>query len=270
MATKKSPKKTQPTFEVRFVGRGVSPDRIPLRTVSDALSAVQDLASGRDRFETPHVPAERAIGLVDVRLGSAVYACVSRSPLEARQNLERVGRLVAQVTGPDEEDGLAAALGPIEELSKVARSLDCRVEVVWTGENRVPLVVIGQDDFQRLSSKLFLEGDTTVVGRIERVGGATGMRCLLRVPGRTRILYCDVESRDLVRRLGQHLYEDIAARGAAVWIHRSWRLYKFTIRDFSQPRLGDSQQAIQQLREAGLKAWDDISDPESFIRELCS
>ena len=125
-----------------------------------------------------------------------------------------------------------------------------------------------QDDFSRISNRLFLTGKTTIIGNVKRVGGATGMKCLLRVPGRRRILYCDLPNRNAARRLGQHLYEDIAASGIATWIHRSWYGYRFVIQDFSQPRIGDTKAAIEQLRKAGLSAWDKISDPDEFIRGL--
>lgn len=96
------------------------------------------------------------------------------------------------------------------------------------------------------------------------------MRCLLRVPDRSRGLYCNVASKAVVQRLGQHLYETIVARGTAVWIHRTWRIYRFTITDFTQPQLGDVDQTLEQLHEAGLKAWDNIGSPEDFIQELRS
>ena len=96
------------------------------------------------------------------------------------------------------------------------------------------------------------------------------MRCLLRVPGRHKLLYCDVDTKNLVRELGQHLYEQIAATGSVIWIHRSWRIYRFTIKSFSQPKLGSSAEDMKELREAGLDAWDKIPDPDAFIRELRS
>jgi hypothetical protein len=34
------------------------------------------------------------------------------------------------------------------------------------------------------------------------------------------------------------------------------------------PQLGDVDEMIAELREAGLDAWDEIEDPEAFIREL--
>ncbi len=266
-----SPKNAAPTFEVRFVAPGLSPGRLPLRAVSDVLSAVQDLASGRDPYETSHVPPEKGIGLVRVRRGSAVYSCVSHAPDEAMANLSHVGSLLSS-TGEQgiEEDGLVAALRPIESLSSVARLISCQIEVALIGQADSPLFVIEKDAFQRISGRLLLEGSTTVIGHVERAGGATSMRCLLRIPGRRRLLYCDVGSKALVQRLGQHLYERIVATGTATWIHRTWRIYRFRINDFTQPQLGDPDKAIEQLRTAGLKAWDDVDNPDSLIRELRS
>ncbi len=257
-----------PTFEVRLVAADLAPERMPLRAVNDVLSAVQDLASGRDPFEVRHVPPEKGISLARIRSGSAVYACVAHAPTEARANLSRIGHLLASVTGDGlDDDGLIAALRPIQLLSEVAKTIDGQVQVALT-KAASPLFIVMKDAFQRISDRLLLEGDTTVVGRVERVGGATDMRCLLRVPGRRRGLYCNVVGRKLVQRLGQHLYEDIAAVGTATWIHRTWRIYRFTIRDFSQPRLGNAREALDELRNAGLKAWDGIDNPEAFIQEL--
>lgn len=261
--------KPQPTFLVRFVGENIAPEKIPLRAVNDVLSAVQDIASARDPFLTSHVPPEKAIGLLDVQRGSAVYGCVARAPDEAKRNLGRVAAVLSpNGHAEDNSDLLVSVLSSIQSLSSVAKSTRCRIEVDLLDGQQECTFSVSEGDYTRLSKNLLLTGDTTVVGRIERAGGATGMRCLLRVPGRRRILYCNVESRKLVRRLGQHLYEDIAATGRAVWIHRSWRIYKFTIRDFSQPRLDNGGQTIDELRSAGLDAWDKVTDPAALIEEL--
>jgi len=181
-------------------------------------------------------------------------------------------RVAALLTTLGEEhgngDGLIAAFRPLKSLCDVAGSVGCSVQVRLLGRDTKELFSLQKDDYERISGRLFMTGETTVVGTIERVGGATGMRCLLRVPGRPRLLYCDVESQDLVRRLGQHLYEQIAATGTATWIHRSWRIHEFKINDFTQPRLGNLTESLKELRNAGLSAWDEVSDPENYIQEL--
>lgn len=257
----------QPTFVVRFVGEGIRPERVALRAVSDALAAVQDMASARDPFTMPHVPPEKAIGLLNVTPGSAQYFCVARSPDVARQNLLQVAAVLTD-DAATQSDVLIAALSAIETLSNVAKSIHGRIEIgLLNNGHQGVLFTIAEGDYKRISKALLLKGETTVVGKVERVGGVTGMRCLMKIPGRQRVLYCDVKTRALVRRLGQHLYEDIAATGAAVWLHRSWRLLSFTIRDFSQPRLGDGKKALEALRNAGLNAWDNIADPAAEFEE---
>lgn len=262
-------KKPEPTFIVKLIAPGVVPSQIPFRMVSAALSAIQDLASGRDPLETRQVPEEKVIGLVNVRTGSALYSCVSRSPAEAKANLRLVGDILRENVGAKTSDErLAKALKPIEKLSEVAKSLGGRVEVALASHPKDALFEVSKDDFAKLSSRLFLTGEETVVGVVKRAGGQTNMKCALSVPGRRRLLFCDVKSKGVVQRLGQHLYEEIAARGTIVWIHSSWHIYKFTIHDFTQPRIGDAVKAIEKLRKAGLDAWDNIPNPDEVLRGL--
>jgi len=260
-------KKAAPTFFVRFVAPDLSPDKIPVRLVSEALSAIQDLACGRDSFETPKVPQDKTIGLVNVRSGSAVYSCVSRDPAEARDNLSRLGVFLAGDMEDSDDDLVVSALRPIEALSNVAKAIGGHVEVSLAAK-RTALFQIEDQAFGRLSSRLFISGKATIIGRVERVGGATGMKCLMRIPDRRTGLYCKVKGRKLAQRLGQCLYETIAARGDVVWIHKTWRIYEFTIHDFTQPRLKSPGKAIKKLRRAGLSAWDNVENPEALIEEL--
>jgi len=264
-------KKLSATFEVSFKAPGLHPATISLRTVGDALSAVQNLASGRDPFETTHVPPEESIGLVDVRTGSAIYSCYAHAPKEATANLGRIGRLLAGRIAPgrDRDDLLLRALRPIELLSKTARKLECEVHVRLVGQ-RTPAFVVQKDVYESISRDLLIRGESTVTGTVQRVGGATRMKCLMRVPGRGPLLYCNVKGAELARSLGQHLYETIVATGTATWIHRSWRIYRFTITNFSQPNISSTESLIKELREAGLDAWDNIDDPEAYLRELRS
>jgi len=261
-------KSTTPTFIVRIIAPNLEPSKIPFRVVSAALSAVQDLASGRDPLETRQVPEDSVIGLVNVRKGSALYSCISRSPDIARTNLRLVGRILGQESADSPEDQLAKALKPIEKLSDVAKSVGGRVEVALASQPREPLFGIEKDDFAKLSSQLLLTGEATIIGAVKRVGGQTEMKCALTVPGRRRLLFCDVANRAVVQRLGKHLYEEIAAQGTVVWIHSSWHIYKFTIRDFVQPEMRDTAKAIETLRGLGLDAWDNVRDPAEFLREL--
>lgn len=260
-------KKPSPTFEVVLRGNA-TPEQLPLRTVSEALAAIQDIASGRDPYEQQSVPDELAIGLLDIARGSAIFRCVARDPAAALHNISWAGNLLAsQDYDESESDRMASMLRPLAELSKIAKSLACEV-AVRVSKTEANLLSVIDETYSKIAGKVLVQGDTTIVGQVERAGGATEMKCLLRVQGRRKLLYCDVKNKDLVRRLGQHLYEDIAATGTATWIHRTWRVQSFEIHDFTQPKLGPVDAMIHSLRTAGLSEWDTICDPKRYL-ERC-
>lgn len=265
MAKKKASKTIKPTFQVRMRGDGVSPELISIGHVNDALSAIQDLACGRDRYETPTVPVEKQIGLIDVDFGSAIYKCVSPYPDEALTHFQNVA---ACLSGDREvePDVLIATLQPLQSLSNVARLNRCQIDVKWTHGRHKNLFVIDGHDYDRIAGSLLIQGETSVAGRLERVGGATDTKCAIRVDGRRHLLYCDVEGNELARRLGRHLYEEIVVIGTAVWLHQAWRIYKFKVKDFVQPRLDDPETMVSDLRDSGMSAWDEVDDPEQLIR----
>jgi len=254
------------TIELRFVGPGIEPQKIPLRAVTDALSAIQDLASWRDSFEQAKVPQDKGLTLVDVRKGSAVYDCIAGCPGEAAINFQRVGLFLNEPDGDSLSDQIGTVLAPLKALSQIAKLLKCTLAVYVPGLRAEPFFKIESGIYERITERAFVSGETTIIGEVVRAGGATDVRCLLRVPGRTKLLYCDVVDEKLARRLGQCLYEPIVATGTARWLNRTWRLVTFKIADFTQPELGNVDEAISEIRGAGLAYWDEVSDPESLIR----
>ena len=159
------------TFTVRFVGKALSPATLPLRAVNNALSAVQDLASGRDPFETAAVPAEQMVGLVDVKAGSASYLCVARTPRDAVRNLNEVGRLLTSLENDGasvDEERLVTAIRPIRTLSKIAERNDCRLEIALAGQQQSPLFVVEKRGFSAYRGASVHERRPTVTGTIKR------------------------------------------------------------------------------------------------------
>lgn len=263
-----APRRDPPTFRVRFVAKGLTPAKVPLRLVSDALEAIQDLAAARDAYETRKVPDELVVGLVNVRRGSACYDLRAQSPGIALTNLGRTGNLLAaESLNDDLEDMLVAAIEPIRKLSRIAKAIDGSIEVLPMSNIKQALFEITSDAFRRLSSSMLIEGATRIVAEVLRVGGATESRCMLGLPGRTKKLFCSVDPR-IAKRLGRCLYATIYADGDATWLAKNWRLHDFRLREFRVATPVTAEQAHERLRKAGLDAWDDVPDPAAFLREL--
>jgi hypothetical protein len=264
MTTKTPPE----VFEVVFQGKGIYPEIIPFGTLSRSLSAVYTLATGTEPPEEDAADdeiREEAIRLLRVKRGSAVYSFCGPAPETPIQNLRLVGKVLAQPESIGSNDYM---LSPVERLSKAARNLGCVIVVREAGKDGKVLARIEPTSFDNLSRTLFVDGDTSVSGEVKRVGGATKMRCALRVDTQHRLLFCTVVSEDVARKLGDCLYKQVVAHGRARWIKGTWRLHSFEVRDVHQLEQGSLNEAIDALRAAGAKDWDRVDDPQSFLEEI--
>lgn len=255
-----------PTFSVVLSGPTMSPEKVTVRTLSDILSAVQTLVSGRDVEEDEENESEAdALSLLDVKKGSAIFPCLARRA-NAVDNLRRIGKFYSSPETA-EDDRFAYALRPAKLLSTIARHFECSIEIRPTVGKR-PLAVITGTTYLDVSRSLLVSGPSSVSGKVQRVGGATDMRCAIRVPSRDRLLYCDVASPDVSRKLGERLYQDVVVSGTATWFQRSWNLYAFKIQEMRPLRRTPLTEAVKAIYEAGGKGWDSVSNVDEAIREL--
>ena len=256
-------------LEIHFEGVQIHPEDIPLRALSDALAAVQRLVAGDDG--SPDQPTKQgdSLGLVGVRRGSAVYQVSGPQPVQTRNHLRVVGSVLEHPE--DVKSGNDYVLSPTKSLSAIGRRLGCEITIREPGSRQDPgavLARIGPETYQTLSKSLLIIGETSIFGRVERVGGATGPRCGLRVLFQDRLFICKVAGSETVRQLGKWLYKDVAVSGTAQWLKHSFRLFSFTINSASRPEQGSITEAMNALRAASGDAWDLIADPDAYLEEV--
>lgn len=250
---------------MQFDKAGIYPEAVPLNVLSRALSALQRLALGEeahgDDDDEESLPPE-SFGLLHVKRGSAIYQIATRFADVAISRLTETGSVIANPESIGERDFI---LSPLEELSAVSKALACPIVIRRPGRDGEVLATIMPTSFGDVSKGLFVKGETTLFGRVERVGGATSVKCGLRLPNRTRMLHCHVESNDVARDLGQKLYQNVSAKGTAHWMKTNWKVVRFSIRQIRQPKLKPFSEMIDSLRNAGGSDWDHIKDPEAFL-----
>jgi hypothetical protein len=267
-------KKPLPIFVVAFEGTGVYPERIPVETLTRTLSAVGRLAQGaavaenedeetdEEEGRDEELDSDVSIRLLDIQRGSAVFRFVGPSPGSAVTNLREAGRVIEDPEEIGENDYI---LRPLDRLSTTARRLRCHIVVREPSKGGPILARIGPKSYEEVSRSVFITGETTIAGTVKRVGGTTEMRCALRVAFQHRLLFCKVQTAELARRMGDHLYEDVVVQGLAKWIKNTWRVADFTVTNVHQPEQGSVFDALNAFREAGGHAWDKIRDPKAFL-----
>lgn len=258
-----SSKRPPAVFEALFEGAGIYPESIPMGVLAHTLAAVQRLASGLDSVDK--AMPDGNIGLVKVKRGSAVFQFTAPTPELALTHLRETGTVLRNPEQIGERDYM---LNPVEDLSAVARSLGCTIVLRKSGDNHAVLARIGPDSYADIAEKLLIKGDTTITGKVMRVGGAVENKCGLRIPSRPRMLYCRVGTRSVARKLGQKLYEVVVVQGTAVWLKTNWRIAHFTINEVYQPKMKSASETIEALRNAGGAGWDEIDDPEKYLEEV--
>ncbi|HUE69850.1 MAG TPA: hypothetical protein VMP01_03090 [Pirellulaceae bacterium] len=267
-------KKPSPTFEIQLRGTAVVPEKVQLHQLNEMLSAVQRLASGHDFDESEgdedagDGEHEGAMSLLGVKRGSAIFQCLARNPRDAVRNLAGAGRFIDDPNA-DTEGKFSYSLRPIQRLSRIATSLDCEIFIRTVDDRDKILATVDSNSFHRVSTSILVSGETTLIGRVQRVGGATRMRCALRVAGMHRLLFCDVADQEVARALGNKIYEEVTLRGTARWLQRSWKLYDFRIHAIEDaPVRKPLRKALDALRNAGGKAWESIDDPSGLLESL--
>jgi hypothetical protein len=268
----KRQKKPLPVIEAIFDGPGLVPESIPLGTLTQALSAIRRLAAGT-HGEDDETDEEIDLGntngviqLLDVKRGSAVYRFVCPKDGSAVDHIKEAGRILDH---PDEVGENDYVLNPIGRLSTTAKRLNCRIILKRAGSKNGVLAKIEPESYDRLSESIFITGDTSFTGKVQRVGGATSMRCALRVSFQEKLLFCSVESEEVSRQLGEYLYRDVAVQGHARWIKHTWKVVGFEVKSVTKLDRKPLSDAFQELRDAGGHGWDKIDDPKKHLEEAC-
>jgi hypothetical protein len=261
---------------VRLVSPNMHPWKVPLRKLARVLNAVQRLVDQRDEEELENEITEetdanaeadsQVLRLLGIRNTSAAYAVAAPDPENAIRVISETGRGIAS---PGESEWSSATLSSLRELSEVAARLGCDIEFRLPGAGREYGDVIAKitpSTFSMIAHSAFIYGRTSVYGKIERVGGATERHCGIRLPEQPRkMIICQVESADLVRDLGQYIYQYVVISGDATWFRHGWTLKTIKIRSFEAPKKGSIRDALKNVYNAGAKAWDKVGDPAAFL-----
>lgn len=260
-----SAKKTPAVLEVVFKGSDILPEKIPFMQLSDSLSAVQRIATGQVVPESADERDSLALRLLGVERGSAVFSLATSDPQRAITNLRIVGRTTRD---PEEIGHNDFILKPLKTLSGAAKALNCTIVLRDPKRRNEALAEIEADTYAQVTRTLLITGDTSFTGTVLRVGGATELKCGLRVHFQDRMLICTVPEKKVARFLGHKLYQSVAVHGPATWLKTTWRIISFQINTVLQPKNQPLESALEQLWEAGGKHWDQIADPETFLNEV--
>ncbi len=176
------------------------------------------------------------------------------------------------LSNPTEADWDSPTLSSLEEISAAAKSIGCGIEIRTSYENGEFLAKITPNTYEEVSGNAFVRGDSSVYGYLERVGGTVEPRCGLRIGSQPeKMIYCQLDNEELVRKMGPLIYSDVRVSGMVTWLRRTWRIKTIHINSVEAVKPvepGSIRKALDAIWEAGGKAWDDVDDPTAVIKGM--
>lgn len=275
-----SRKKPAPDFVIRLEAEGLRPWDVPMRHLARVMDAVQRLVEQQEDSDTERAlartddtdranPVDRVLRLIDIKRGSAAYPVAIPRPEPAIRLFREAG---ISIKRPESAPWTQSTLSSIKELSEVANALGCKIEIRQPGAKGKTygdvLATITSKTYECVSQTAFIVGETSVYATVERVGGATEMHCGIRVPNQSRrMVICRVENEDLVRQLGQFIYQEVTLVGKATWLRHNFELRSMIIHSLEPPRAGSLNDALKRIHDAGGSSWDSVVDPDRLLSE---
>lgn len=243
--------------ELRLRGAGLHPETLRASDLAQVLVCFEKaIEAAATVLPSEDEPRPVVVSLTAVRDGSAcLELTVSPAVWDA---VVTVARSIE-----DREYGRLprAAQTRLADLSKFAVGRGWEAELVSPSLRRA---VISASNPVPHPPPSRLRGTTTLVGQCVRVGGVEpGVQVR---PLRGGKLVTVQARKELVKELGERLYETVALEGEAVWDpDSSWEMTEFRAARLLPYRPHDPLAAFRALATAAGEAWKDV-DAEEYVR----
>jgi hypothetical protein len=254
-------------FLIKISGVDVSPDTVRASDLAEFLvhfeKAVLETVLARKDITPEVAEHELIISLVAIEQGSDALTFVLTGEAMSGVSLLSQAHLSHDYSGisPKAQDAL-------HRISTQASKNSWNVEFVKDERHNIQETIISEDDPVPPPNIVTAQGDTTIYGRLMRVGGVSP-RAMLAMPDGS-YLYIDLtETMAVTLASKERLYQDVGIEGTATWRVDTWELMHFKAKRITdyQPHKNNLVRSFESLAEVAGDRWKDI-DIEQFIAEM--
>ena len=247
-------------LEVRVTGEGIQPGTLRSREIGEIIRAFEDMVAAKVASQVPELRSDEiVVGLYSIEAGS--LRLKFRSPVMTAV-LPAYVALAAAVTTADFREVPNASLRAMREIVAFASRHECAVQLWAPGASRASAEVSAATV---VPEALLAEGETTLVGRVLRVGGRSPRAMVETIQGET--VFCDV-SREVAQSLGHRLYEWVELSGTAEWNPDDWSVESFRVASAQTAASTAPRVTLRELARVVGEVFADIGDVTGYVRRL--
>ncbi|OKH19517.1 hypothetical protein [[Limnothrix rosea] IAM M-220] len=252
-----------PLIEMSLVGGGIAPGQIRGKELGILFSSTEDMIASYTHDKYSVSISEIIIG--PKRFGDDGYT-IEYQPSIPELTIPAFEELSNRIQTGD-IDGLphrtVENIIHIRDLSK-KRKFDARFFTL-NGTRKYQTSI--NEDF-KIPEPFMLEGETTLYGKILRVGGdERNPKIRVRLISGD-FINCTCSGLSIIRQAGRRLYDVVGLKGIANWDVESMTVKHFHVQDFTDYEDHPIDEAFEQLRGSIGKAFSHIENPIEYFAEL--
>ena len=250
------------TFEIKISRAGVNPENLKIGELAELLESIEESIKPLIFKENPELSDEQVvIGLTDIQTGSVRY--------KFKGNLPAIMLSWTILTSAIAEGNFSKLpLKSIKSLKKIAtfsKKNKCSIEFYTENKPTSP-AIIHPDTTIEIPAGRYLEGTTTIYGRVESVGGRQKPRVFLSLP-KPPSLHCDV-SEEMAIKLAPRLYTWVGVVGRATWNTDDHSIEAFEIEALTPFEDTPLSEAVKELSKVTGKSWKEEKDVIGAVKRL--
>jgi hypothetical protein len=251
---------TEPLIALRLAGRDMIPGTVSSRELAAVIAAFEEMLACVVEYQHTNIEKEDVVvGLASMEDGSIRFGFTS---VLTAVVLSAYLSVAHAVTTNDFTALPHSALRALDRIVAFTRRHQCVAELRAPETDALLAAITPATNTQ---IERIAEGQTTIYGRILRVGGKTPRVTVETVTGDE--IFCDV-SLAIAQALGRRLYEFAELSGVAVWNPDGWRMKEFRIESFTPSGTKTPEEGMNELRSLVGRYFDDIEDVEAYVSSL--
>lgn len=248
-------------IEMCFRGEGITPDNLKASEIADLITSYEDALLSIIARNNPEINLEEVfvslIGIeedsVHLRFKPKVFGVVLSAAI-----------VINSAIISNQYQTLP--FKSVESLNRIwafTKRRNCSGEI--SGSEELPVARISAETEIKISDEFFYQGDTTIYGKVERVGGSIP-RVRIKLDD-DQVIYTEIKESE-AKRLAKDLYESVCLKGFAKWRKEDLKIEAFKIEqviDFAEVPFPE---AIQDLKGVIGQNWDEIVDPMDYLNSI--
>lgn len=250
-------------FELKFIGGDISPDKISSHELAELIISFEESMVGLIKRENKDFNEENLIiSLVDVEEGSLK---LKFKPKIFEIALPAFIAVSSSIKSNNFTNLPYKSVKALSNISTFCKTKKCSVELRKDTHSNKPTATIYAEHEITVPQDLFIVGETTIYGRVVRVGGIEPKVSISLSKGET--LFCSI-TEALAKQIGKGLYEEVGIKGTATWLKEDYSIIDFKIDSFFPIDRTSLTSTFTELNKILGKYWEDVTDVEGEIAKI--